>query len=156
VKHSCPNTPAFWDPSKSNSLELYSSLSELHSFRSIPSPAIKDLHPIPQSTAHLPLRDLQLSRTTTPRGFILPWTTRPAITRDNQKTKGKYKNIINRNQCNMAASESSSPTTTSPGYPNILEEQDNVPKSHLMKIIETFKENINKSLKKYRKTESNR
>ena len=56
----------------------------------------------------------------------------------------------------MAASESSSPTTTSPGYPNILEEQDNVPKSHLMKIIETFKENINKSLKKYRKTESNR
>jgi hypothetical protein len=39
----------------------------------------------------------------------------------------------------------SSPTTASPGYPNTSEEQDL--KSHLMKMIETFKEETNKSLK---------
>jgi hypothetical protein len=64
--------------------------------------------------------------------------------------KGKYKNIINKSKCNRAPSEPSSPTTESPRYPNKPEEIDL--KSHLMKVIRSFKKKINKSLKKYRKT----
>ena len=39
------------------------------------------------------------------------------------------------------------PHTASPGYPNTHEKQDNDLKSHLMKMIEAFKKNINNSLK---------
>ena len=45
-------------------------------------------------------------------------TATPANTRDNQMTKGKHKNINNRNQGNMAPSEPHSPTTASLGYTN--------------------------------------
>jgi hypothetical protein len=55
--------------------------------------------------------------------------------------KGKHKNLTNRNQGYLASSESSSPTTASPGYPNRLE------KSHLMMLMEDFKKDINNSLK---------
>ena len=47
----------------------------------------------------------------------------------------------------MTLSEPSSPTTASPGYPNIPEKQDSDLKSHLMKMIEDLKEDINNSLK---------
>jgi hypothetical protein len=47
----------------------------------------------------------------------------------------------------MGSSEPSSPTTASPKYPNIAEEQDCDLNSHHMKIIETFKGDINNSLK---------
>jgi hypothetical protein len=46
--------------------------------------------------------------------------------------KGKHKNLTNKNQGYMASSEPSSPTTVSPGYPNILEKQDLDLKSHLI------------------------
>ena len=46
----------------------------------------------------------------------------------------------------MAASEPSSPTIASPGYPNTLEKQDSDFKSHLMIVIEDFKD-TNNSLK---------
>lgn len=95
------------------------------------------------------------SSTSLPGSLLQPRTHRPAKTRDNQM-KGKYKNIINRSQYNMAPSEPSSPTTSSPGYPNPTEEQDYDIKSHLMKMIEFFKENINKLLKKHRKIQSNK
>jgi hypothetical protein len=42
----------------------------------------------------------------------------------------------------MAPSEPSSPTTASPGYYNKPEEQNCDLKSHLMKMIEAFKEDI--------------
>jgi hypothetical protein len=61
--------------------------------------------------------------------------------------RSKDKNISNRNQGYLALSEPSSPTTGSPGYPNIPEKQDSDLKSHLMMMIETFKMNINNSLK---------
>jgi hypothetical protein len=54
--------------------------------------------------------------------------------------RGKSKNISNRNQGFLASSEHSSPTTASPGYPNTPEKQDSDLKSHLMMMIEDFKE----------------
>jgi hypothetical protein len=47
----------------------------------------------------------------------------------------------------MPPSESSSTTTASPGYINTTEEQDCSLKSHLRKMIEAFKENVNNSHK---------
>ena len=61
--------------------------------------------------------------------------------------KGKQKNPTNRNQGHMATSEPSSPTTASPGYPNILEKQELNLKSYLMMLIEDFKKDLNNSLK---------
>jgi septal ring factor EnvC (AmiA/AmiB activator) len=61
--------------------------------------------------------------------------------------RGKCKNISNRFQCDLAISEPSSPTIASPGYTNTPEKQDSDLKSHLMKMIEKFKEDINSSLK---------
>ena len=61
--------------------------------------------------------------------------------------KGKDRNIINKSQYNETSSETSTPTTASPGYPNTHEEQNSDFISHLMKMIEIFKGEINKSLK---------
>jgi hypothetical protein len=57
------------------------------------------------------------------------------------------KNINNRHQDYLASSESSSPTTVNPGYPNTPEKQDSDLKSYLMMMIEDFKKDINNSLK---------
>ena len=64
--------------------------------------------------------------------------------------KGKGKNISNRNQGYLASSETSSPTTVSPGYPN---KPENL-KSHLMMMIKDFKKNINNSLKEIQENKS--
>ena len=58
----------------------------------------------------------------------------------------KGKNISNRNQGYLVSSEASSPTTGSPRYPNTPGKQDSDLKSHLMMMIEDFKD-INYSLK---------
>lgn len=47
----------------------------------------------------------------------------------------------------MAPSEPSYSTTTSPGYSNIFETQENDIKFNLVKMIEAFKEEVNISLK---------
>lgn len=52
----------------------------------------------------------------------------------------------------MTPSEPNSPTTASRGYPKISEEYDADLKCHLMKIIETFKEDIHNSLKEIQET----
>jgi hypothetical protein len=44
----------------------------------------------------------------------------------------------------LESSEPSTPTTTSTGYPNTHEKQDNDLKSDLMKVIEAFREDIKK------------
>jgi hypothetical protein len=72
---------------------------------------------------------------------------RPVNTRDNQMARGKHKNISNRNQCYLATSELSSPTTASPRCPNTPEKQDSDLNNYLLKIIEDFKKDINHSLK---------
>jgi hypothetical protein len=51
-------------------------------------------------------------------------TVRPANTRNKQMVRGKGKNISNKKQGYLASSESSSPTTVSPGYPNTTEKKD--------------------------------
>ena len=47
----------------------------------------------------------------------------------------------------LVSSESISPNTANPGYPNTQEKPDSDLKSHLMMIIENFKKDINNSLK---------
>jgi hypothetical protein len=62
--------------------------------------------------------------------------------------KGKRKNLTNRKQEHWASSEPSTPTTTSPGYPNTPEKQDADLKSYLMMVVEDFQKGTNNSLKK--------
>jgi hypothetical protein len=61
--------------------------------------------------------------------------------------KDKCKIISKRNQNTWTASEPSSPITASLEYTNTPENKESVLKSYLMKIIESFKEYINNSLK---------
>jgi hypothetical protein len=56
----------------------------------------------------------------------------------------------------LATSEPSYSTAPSPGYPKMSKTQDNDLNSYLMKIIETFKEDINNSLKEIQKIQSRR
>jgi hypothetical protein len=58
------------------------------------------------------------------RDKLQPETVRPSNTRDNQMAKDELKNLTNRNQGYLAISETSSPTTASPGYPNTLKHQE--------------------------------
>jgi hypothetical protein len=67
-------------------------------------------------------------------------------TRDYQMAKGKVKNLTNRNQDRSPSSETSTPTTASPGHPNTPKKQDLGLKSYLVKLVEDFKKDINKSL----------
>jgi hypothetical protein len=61
---------------------------------------------------------------------------------------GKRKNISNRKQGNLALSEPNSPTIASMGYTITPEKQDMNLKSLLMMMMEDFKKDINKSLKR--------
>jgi hypothetical protein len=62
--------------------------------------------------------------------------------------KCKCKNIGNGNQCHLVPSDTNDSTTASPGYPNTPEKQNSDPKSHLIKMIEDLKGDINDSIKK--------
>jgi gas vesicle protein len=61
--------------------------------------------------------------------------------------KGKGKNLTNRNQDHSPSSESSTPTSASPGYPNTPQKQESDLKSYLMMLVEDIKKDINNSLK---------
>jgi hypothetical protein len=65
--------------------------------------------------------------------------------------KGKCKNLTNRKQDHLASSETCTPKTTSPGYPNTLEKLDSDLKSYLMMLVEDFKKGHNNSLKEIQK-----
>jgi predicted transcriptional regulator len=69
-------------------------------------------------------------------------------------SKGKLKTISNRSQNTWASSEPSSPNTASPKYTNTSENQESALKFYLMKIIESFKEDINNSLKEIQENAS--
>ena len=77
-----------------------------------------------------------------------PVTAGPTNTSDNQMAKGKCRNVVNRNQENMAPSEPNSPTR----YPNTPGKQGLDLKSQVRRLmegfIEDFKKDINNSLKK--------
>jgi valyl-tRNA synthetase len=79
---------------------------------------------------------------------------RSTNTRDIQISKGKHKTINNRSQNMWASAELHSPTTASPEYTKTPTNQESVLKSYLMKAIESLKEDINNSLKNYRKTQT--
>jgi hypothetical protein len=70
-------------------------------------------------------------------------------------SKGKHKNLTNRNQEHWASLEPSMPTTMSPGYPKTPKKQDVDLKSYLMMVVEDLKKGINNSFK-YRRTLINR
>jgi exonuclease VII large subunit len=53
--------------------------------------------------------------------------------------KGKHNNLTNRNQDYLASSKPSTPTTASPGYPNL--------KSYLMILVDNFKKNTSNYIK---------
>ena len=57
--------------------------------------------------------------------------------------KGKRKNPTNRNQDHSPSSEPSTPTSPSPGHPNIPEKLD----PDLMMMVEDIKKEFNNSLK---------
>jgi hypothetical protein len=70
---------------------------------------------------------------------------------DIQLAKSHHKNTIHKSQGNVAPPETSYITTTSPRNPNIAKAQENDLKPNLRKMIEAFKEEMNKfPLKKYR------
>jgi hypothetical protein len=84
--------------------------------------------------------------------------------------KGKRRNLTNRNQDHSPSSEPSTTTLPSPGHPNTPKKLDPDLKAYLMMMVEDIKKDFNnslkenrrtllksyKSLKKNRKTQSNR
>jgi hypothetical protein len=61
--------------------------------------------------------------------------------------KGKHKNFTNRNQDHSPSSESSTPNSARPGYPNRPEKLDPDLKAYLMMMVEDIKKDFNNSLK---------
>jgi hypothetical protein len=90
------------------------------------------------------------------RNKLHPETATTSNTRDYQTSKGKHKNLTNRNQDYLASLESSTPTTASHRYHNRPEKQDSDLKSYLMMLIENFKSTLITPLKKDRRTQPNR
>jgi chromosome segregation ATPase len=62
-------------------------------------------------------------------------------------TKGKCKNLTNRNQDHSPSSEHSTPPSPSPGHPNTSENLDLDLKAYLMMMVEDIKKDFNNSLK---------
>jgi hypothetical protein len=62
-------------------------------------------------------------------------------------SKGKRKNLTNRNQDHSPSSERSTPTSPSPGHPNTPENLDTDLKAYLMMMVEDIKKDFNNSLK---------
>jgi hypothetical protein len=56
----------------------------------------------------------------------------------------------------MAPPGHSYPTTANPEYSNTVKAQEDDVKYNLIKMMDVFKQEINKSLKKYRKIQSNK
>jgi hypothetical protein len=62
-------------------------------------------------------------------------------------SKGKRKNLTNRNQDHSPSSEHSTPTPPSPGHPNTPEKLDPDLKAYLMMMVDDIKKDFNNSLK---------
>ena len=62
--------------------------------------------------------------------------------------KDKRKNPTNRNQDHSPSSDTSTPTSASPGHPNSPKKLDQDLKAYLMMMVEDIKKNFNNSLKK--------
>jgi hypothetical protein len=62
-------------------------------------------------------------------------------------TKGKCKNLTNRNEDHSPSAETSTPTLPSPGHPNTPKKLDPDLKAYLMMMVEHIKKDVNNSLK---------
>jgi hypothetical protein len=62
-------------------------------------------------------------------------------------TKGRHKNLTNRNQDHSPLSESSTPSSASPGHPNTPEKLEADLKAYLIVMVEDIKKDFNNSLK---------
>jgi hypothetical protein len=62
-------------------------------------------------------------------------------------SKGKDKNLTNRNQDHSPSSEPSTPTSPSPGHPNTPKKLDPDLKAYLIMMVEDIKKDFNNSLK---------
>jgi hypothetical protein len=62
-------------------------------------------------------------------------------------TKGKCKNLTNRNQDHSPSSEPSTSTLARPGYPNTPEKLDLDLKAYFIMMVEDIKKDFNNSLK---------
>jgi hypothetical protein len=62
-------------------------------------------------------------------------------------SKGKCKNLTNRNQDHSPSSEPSTPTSVIPRYPNTPEKLDPDLKTYIMIMVEDIKKDFNNSLK---------
>ena len=69
-------------------------------------------------------------------------------------TKGKHRNITNRNQDHSPLSELSTPTSASPGHPNTPEKLDSDLKAYIMMMVEDIKKDFNNSLKEIQENTS--
>jgi len=69
-------------------------------------------------------------------------------------TRGKRRNIRNRNQDYLASAESSYPTKENTGYLNSPEKQDLDWKSQLLIMMEEFKRNLKNPLKRMQQNTS--
>ena len=70
-------------------------------------------------------------------------------------SKGKRKNLTNRNQDYSSSSEHSTPTSASPGYPNTPEKLDLDLNAYLMMMVEDIKKDFNNSLKEIQENTAN-
>ena len=61
--------------------------------------------------------------------------------------KGKCKNLTKRNQDHSLSSEPSTPTLTSPGYPNTPKKLELDLKAYLIMMVEDIKKDFNNLLK---------
>ena len=78
----------------------------------------------------------------------IPSTTEEHLgTKAIQIAKGPQKDTINKGHSHMTPLEHTYMSVVSPGYPNTTKAQENDLKSNLIKMIEAFKEEMNKSLK---------
>lgn len=71
----------------------------------------------------------------------------PGTYRDSQVAKGKHKNRTNKKHVSLTPPGWSYPATGSYGHTNTAEEQENGLEVRLVKMIDAFKEERNKSLK---------
>jgi hypothetical protein len=63
-------------------------------------------------------------------------------------SKGKHKNLTNRNQDHSQSSEPSIPNSVSPGYSNTPEKIDSDLKAYLMMMVECIRRTLITHLKK--------
>jgi hypothetical protein len=111
---------------------------------------IRPVDPVPYNP-RVPIRGLaQTIIEVSPSQYLLQW--KHPDNKAIQMAKGTRKKEHNQQKPGkMRPSEHSEPTTASLGYPNTTKTEENDPKFNLIEMIDTFKGEMNKSLKEIQK-----